>query len=273
MPVVQKPEKIQHLGRRSLKVNFELYADPGVGKTLFLGSSVLASSKDWISKPPIPALLLNADGPDGPESIRAMLPKSHWPDIWDVEGPDDLDDAFTYLRRFRRLPLARQPYRWVWLDSGTLYQELGMDEIMRKLVQAHPQRDPDIPDVPQYLKNQNHFSAWLRHMKALPFNFGLTAHTMRTEDADGEVTYKPAIHGGKGNLSDKVCAYMSIVGRLYIGRVKTKGGDEREARILQTVRRDKWYGKDRFNALGGVMVDPSIPKVLEAINNGSRRNG
>jgi hypothetical protein len=229
-----------------------VYGDPGTGKSVFVGQGMGGlGSEDY----PTSALVLNGDGPDGPEAIR----RRGDPDIWDVNSYEDLDKVFRYLRN------DRPPYDWIWLDSVTLLQESAMDDIMRGVVERNPKRILYIPDKPQYLLNQNWLSNWVRLMRGLPYNFGITAHEMRIEDEDGEVNYRPAIHGRQGDLSSKFCGYVSIVGRLHVVTTK-KGGDEKEIRVMETRRHGKYYGKDRFDATGGRVVQPTIKKVTDLVN-------
>jgi hypothetical protein len=254
----EKPRGIKQLSRRPSHVRILVYSYPGVGK------SVLAGSSAEVGK----TLILNADGPDGPESMRAM---GYDPDVYDVKSFKELDEAYEYLRHG-----GREEYDWVWLDSITLFQELGMDQIMAELVKKSPHRDINLPDKPQYLLTQNKLGLWIRRMKGLPMNFGMTAHVMKigTDDDDEEesgVQYMPAIQGGQGNMSSKICGYVGIVGRMYIHRkrVAPKGGGRpvvRRTRVLQAQPSGKWYAKDRFAALGTELVNPTMAQIVESIN-------
>src|SRR4249919_718682 len=112
--MTDKPEAIRQMGDRPKHIRIMVYADPGTGKTPFAATS------------PGKMLLLNADGPDGPESARVY--SAYKGDIWDIRNYNDLDEAHEYLYHTPRA------YDWVWFDSITLFQELGMDHIMRELI-------------------------------------------------------------------------------------------------------------------------------------------
>lgn len=243
---MDKPAGIHPMGERPRWIRIMVYAEPGSGKTPLAGTS------------PGNVLILNADGPDAPESARVF--SNYKGDIWDMTNYKDLDDSYEYLRH------TPKAYDWVWFDGVTLFQESGMDEIMKDLVKKKAHRSLYVPDQLQYVENQNHLGVWLRKMRHLPLNLGITAHVMRLEDQDdGTVTYMPAIQGGgKVPMTTKVCGYMSIVGRLYVVTRK-KEDKEENIPVLQTARDSKWYAKDRFGALGGKMANPTIPKVVGAI--------
>lgn len=234
-----RPRAITRLHERPRHYGIIVYSEPGGGKTRLAGTSPNA-------------LILNADGSDAVESARVAGSTAH---VWDINTYKDLDDAYEYMRR------GTHSYEWVWLDSISLFQEKGMDDIMAEVVKSKPHRDPFVPDRLEYVKNMNHLSKWVRHMKALPINFGITAHVLRVEDEDdGEVTYMPWVQGR--NMPSKVCGYMSIVGRLYVA--KKKGGDE-QVRVLQVRKDGKWYAKDRFDALGEKVIDPTIPMITSKV--------
>lgn len=253
-----RPKAIQPLSKRKLWVRPLIYGHPGAGKSPLAGSTCVLG----------PTLILNADGPDGPESMRKAsyyTEFGHNLEIWDVSSIKDLHEARDYFRRGS----GTKDFKWVWLDSITLFEESDMDAIMRDLVKQKSHRDIHLPDKPQYMLRQNHISLWVRDMKKLKVNFGMTAHVMSVgvDDEDEEtstVSYRPAIQGSSGALSSKICGYFGLVGRLYVRRerVKTKGGDRRvkTIRVLQLQPSAKWYAKDRLSgdALGIEIVGKTI---------------
>lgn len=249
---------IRKMSARPKFINPIIYSPPGGGKTILAGSSAEIGN----------TLILNADGQDGPESIRSM---GYDPDIWDITSYKQFDKAYEHLRLHPGL------YDWVWLDSITLYQETNIQEILADVrAGGKTHRDPDVPDKPEYLREQTKTLKTIRHMRALPLNFGITAHVMSmVDDDDGEVVYLPSIQGGQGRVSSKVCGYMSVVGYLKI--VKVKGGDGKvhKVRRLITEFDGKWYAKDRFGALTPYVAQPTIAKIaglVQQSNKGTRRS-
>ena len=262
-----KPAEIKPLSRRPRRYRIMLYSHPGVGKSRLAGSSVELG----------PTLILNADGPDGPESMRTA---GYDPDTWDVKSIKDLDEAFDYIRHG-----GADDYDWVWLDSITLFEEAEMEAIMSDLVRKSPHRDIHLPDKPQYMLRQNHISRWVRRMKGQRINFGMTAHVMSVgvedEDEDRDTAqYMPAIQGGQGKLSSNMCAHFGIVGRLHIAKrnVKLKGGDtgKKSKHVLQVQPSERWYAKDRLSGdrLGSEVVDPTMAKIIGLIgDSGKEKDG
>lgn len=239
-----RPAAISALSPSERKIHALIYGDPGSEKTRLAGSSPNG-------------LLLNADGASGPDSIlRSGMQVWHLDDLYEAQT------AYEWL-----LHEGHKEFDWVWLDSITLLQEKQMDKVLGDVVKAKPHRDPDIPDVQEYLKVQNQIKRLVRDLIGLDMNVGITAHVLRVEDDDdGAVAYWPAITGKL--MPQKICGYMGIVGYMGRQKVKVKGKDEtKEVTTLRTQRSEKFYAKDRYGALNGQpMPEPSIPKLIKKVN-------
>jgi len=234
-----------------------IYGHPGTGK------STLAASSSEVGR----TLMLNADRPDGLEAARSL---GYTPEVIDVTNPEkDLDETIEYLRHG-----GHKEYDFFWVDSGTLYQEGLMEEVLAAVVAKSSYRDPDVPDKPEYLRTQVKLSKFIRRMRGIPINWGITAHVMSiVDEEDGEVLYMPYFQGGRGNLSTKICGYVGVVGHLYVAQVKVKpkgGGKARlvSRRTLQVQPSNKYYAKDGFNVLGQEIIRPTMAQIMDVINNG-----
>lgn len=237
-----RPKAIQPISRQENFINMILHGEPGVGKSVFAGSS--------------PRALILTHDPDEMSSPAEWGSKA---DVWPVTNLKDLDDSYEYMRHE-----GVDDYEWVWIDNGTLLQELCMDRVMEDLVAEKPHRNRWVPDMHEYLVVQNQLSTYIRYFKSLPIHFGVTAHTMRAEDEDGKITYIPMFQGGQGALSQKLCGYMGVVGYMYVVR-KREGDKTVESRRINVSKRSKFYAKSRFKGLQGEMTDPTIPKMMDAV--------
>ena len=235
------PEHTTVSHERSPYMHVLLYGEPGVGKTVVAGSS--------------PDALILRPSTDGTESLGKFgyTPEEAVVDTW-----KEMWDWYDELAR------GDHGFKWVWLDSITLFQEMGLDDIMYELVQEKPHRDPFQPGVENYGQNMLRLSKWVRQMRTLPINFGMTAHIQRTEDHDGETRYMPAIQGK--NMPEKISGYMGIVAALQV----REGTDGNDHRVLLLKKDGKWYAKDRYNLTEqGYIVDPTVPKMMSLMSGGS----
>lgn len=226
------------MGKEDKHHRMMVYGEPGVGKTVFAGTS------------PKALILVN----DESETMSAAAMGSD-ADVWPCPTYEDIDEAFEYLRHE-----GHKTYEWVWIDNLTLLQDQAMDVIMEELVRTKPTRNRWVPDQHEYLVNQNRLSTMVRNFKKLPMNVGFTAHVMKSEDMDGKILYLPMIQGGQGALSQKICGYMNIVG--YIATTKKEG---KTTRKMYLDKQGKYHAKGRFPGMASVLEDPTVPLLEKAI--------
>src|SRR4051812_14235093 len=93
-----------------------LYGIPGAGKTRIIGTG----PKTLIVRPPT----------DHTESIRGGDAHEKVVRDW-----DDLYEVYEYLRHG-----GHEEWDWVWLDSISLFQDHGLDDIWEKVVDEKPHR-------------------------------------------------------------------------------------------------------------------------------------
>lgn len=244
-----RPTSIVRIGSEQAKapqpINMVLYGHPGSGKTPIIGTGEAT-------------LILDSD--NGIQSAETFGSKADFDTVIDY---GKLDEIYEYLRH------DKHPYRWVWWDSLTLFQErVLIDEIMQDAHAENPRQSPDVPSQREYLINMNRISRYVRQFVALPINFGFTAHVMITEDHDGTTTYMPYIQG-KG-MPSKVCGYMNVIG--YLGSTnKEVNGKKKEVPRVLTKKFGKFYARDRFNALGTFIDNPTIPEIESRIREAEKK--
>lgn len=217
-------------------INLCLYAHPGEGKTVLAGTSERA-------------LIMDCDS-GGTLAAKQQGSTAHAVPVTDY---DQLTEVYDHIRN------DKHPYKWVWWDSLTLFQErVLIDDILVDAHAENPRQSEDVASQREYLINMNRIGKFIRMFADLPINFGVTCHVMISEDpSDGSVLYMPYVQG-KG-MPSKVSGYMNVVG--YLGLKKNSS-----SRRLLTQRFGKFFAKDRFNALGKYVDDPTIPKLETLIN-------
>jgi AAA domain len=227
------------------KINIMLYAWPGVGKTRFIGSTD-RPAHSLIIRPP----------QDHTDSIRGTGVQE-----WVVHNWTEMSEALEYLRESRG-----DGFEWVWLDSISLYQDVGLDDIWEGVVARNPRRNQFGLDKGEYGINMTRLARWIRFIVGMQaFNFGVTAHPNEIPDPfdeSGERTMlMPWVQGKQ--MAEKICGYMNIVA--YIRVVKdAKSGEYR--RVMYANATDRWYGKDQFDCLtNGRLLDPTLPKLVSKI--------
>lgn len=228
-----------------------IYGVSGIGKTRFVGSagSLPArpgnefGSSTLILRPPT----------DHTESIFGSGCKE-----WVIQDWAEMYDCLEYLRT------EGGSWEWVFLDSVSLWQEIGLDDVWEAAKSRNSARAEFGRDKQEYGINQQRLGEWVRHVVGLDtFNFGITALPMKIEDPEtNEDIFMPNVQGRDGKMSHMMCGYMNIVAYLSV-----KKGTKGVYRVLYTQQDGDHYAKDQYTALpnGGKLVRPTIPALMEAV--------
>jgi len=247
------PNSIRDLGE-SEYLKLLVYGRWSVGKTVLIGT---AGPRCLIVRPPV----------DHTDSIIARFPKAKRPKEWVVRDWDAMEEVKQYLR------LQGGDWEWVWLDSISLWQDVGLDDIWAATIERNPSRNAKHAglDKGEYGRNMDRLSGWVRDVVALDtFHFGITAHpTHRLDAPDGERKMMPWVQGKQ--MSEKTCGYMNVVGYLDVKRSPSSGRVYRELTVNET---EDFYAKDQFEAFEkGRMIDPTLPKIVAAVEAAKRKSG
>lgn len=231
-----KPAEIRPISG-SRKVCMLLYAPPGAGKTRLIGER----KRTLIVRPPT----------DHVDSIRTVGAEE-----WIVYSWAEMNNVHEYARHD-----GAKDFDWIWLDSISLFQDTGLDDIWDGLIVEKPHRAQYRLDKGEYGVNMWRLEQWVRHMVGIPgFNLGIAAHPAEViNPIDGELKLQPWIQGK--NMSTKIQGYMNIVA--YLEVVKQNDG---ERRVLRTRGTERYEAKDQFDAFkNGRLVDPTMAKIERAI--------
>jgi hypothetical protein len=176
-----------------------------------------------------------------------------------------------------------QQHDWVWLDSISLFQDYGLEDVLEDAIRRKPDRAVVKggirvvefgPDKGEYRTNMDRVAKFVRDMQALAdegkIHFGVTAHPFDWYNpVKEEDMWAPWIQGK--NMVTKICGYMNLVA--YLERVERKGKPD-QTLLLSNAK--GFHGKDQIglpemkSGRKGI-VDPTIPKLEQII--GSRSPG
>jgi hypothetical protein len=228
--------EIRSVDQQKKGINLLIYGDNGVGKTPLIATSPKC-------------LILSAD-PNGTASAYGS-----GCDVVDITDWDVMEDVHEDARN----GAIGKRYEWIWLDSVSGFQDVGLEHIMRELVAIKEHRKIHLPDKGEFGANMNRIKLWTRWMADLPINFGMTAYPVQTEDEEGNAVFMPYIQG-KG-MPQTISGYMSVIGFMEVVDVK---GEPKK--VLNFQKRDLYYARDRYGALPARMGDPTIPKIQKMID-------
>lgn len=241
-----KPSQVRPVSA-SPRVRICVYGNSGAGKTRLIGS---CGKRTLIIRPAV-------------EHVDAILGSGA--EEWVVADWTEMNvDVLEYLRHE-----AHKDFDWVWLDSVSAWQDVGLDDVFQAAVDRKPSRAEFGVDRPEYGINAGRIGMWVRHVVGGGnFHFGITAWPRElppTEDLTVDEKLMPWIQ--VKNMPQKICGYMNMVGYLQVKDHKKGPNKGKQYNVLNFKETEDYFAKDQFYAFGekGKLVDPTIPKIMEAI--------
>lgn len=203
--------------------NWCVYGDSGIGKTVLLGqlpnALILAMEKGTVSA-----------------ARRGSNNK-----VWPIRKWDDLVKAYDWIEE------NPKRFDWIGIDSATDMQRKGMRGILRQQLEKKPARDPDIPELQDYLRLQQIFQRFVEDFNDLPVNICWTATAMFKEDQEGEEVVLPAITGKDYQVAQWFCAQQDVVA--YYGLEPVSKKSEEMKRYLLLQKSPPYFAKNRYDTM------------------------
>jgi hypothetical protein len=214
-----------------------IYADAGVGKTM-----LCATAADYEETRPV--LVIDCEG--GTTSIRDRADI----DVVRIKTTKELIDLYEHLY----FDLEAY-YKTFALDSLSEIQDVDLREIMRARKAEKPEIDEDVPSPREWGKGRNHIRKIVRGFRDLPGHFICTCLADEAKTEGEPSKFAPNL---PGKLQKEIPGFMNCVGYMTADNV----GDDIHRKIqFQKTRRV--VAKDRFDTLGPIMENPSIPLMME----------
>lgn len=217
-----------------------VYGPPGCGKTRLISSGGEGT-------------LIVRPHTDHTDSVR-----TEGVEEWEIHDWTEMYNCLEFLRHE-----GAQYYKWVWLDSISLFQDTGLDDIWDGVIAKYPHRKEYSLDKGEYGINMWRLQGWVRDVVGIPkLNFGITAHPEYLPNPiTGQVKLMPYVQGK--NMSTKIQGYCNIVAYL---EVVHKDGEPR--RVLRVRGTEDYEAKDQYDAFkNGRLVDPTMDKIEQAVRN------
>lgn len=223
-------------------INGCIYADSGVGKTVFAGTDNV--------------LFLAIE--DGTISAKRMGSTAK---LWKIKEWNDLQDAYDWLEEN-----PDHGFEWVVIDSVTDMQKLCMRGILQVAKSENAKRDIDIPALQDWQKYYNMFDRFIAAFNDLSINVLFLATVMQNENEDGENIIMPNLVGrGSGySISQNFCATLGFVGHMEIILSGPKN-DPTETRRICFKQMPPAFAKDRYNVLPRYLIVSEGDKQVSSL--------
>lgn len=245
---VELPPDIIDMETEPESINLLVIGESGAGKTPFAGSSDNC-------------LILRAERGTTSAAVRGSKAK-----IWDVRTWARYTKAKKWLDKAAADPDGI-PFDWVVLDSVSALQTVLLRYILAKEYRANPgARDLDIPQIQDHQKWQNQFKRTIQELVDMEVNFAATALPMLIESDDDEGNTEsnilPQVLGKDGAIAWTIAGMFNSGGRIRLVPKEDGLYDQR----LSFYKDGNWWGRDRTEALGRSMLNPTLTKIQTKIN-------
>ena len=247
------PSNIISLVDEDEYVNLLVYADSGVGKTVFAGSD--------------DDVLFVAPEDNGTISAKRLGSTAK---KWQIHNWTDIQAAYKWLSSLEVIP-----FNWIALDSLTEMQQMCMRHILEEGVRMIPSRDPDVPQLQDWIPYFEKVRRMVKAFNALPVNVIFTALQQDEEDEDGNKVVLPMMQGKGTQYAKQVSSWMTSFGQMKIAKRKAgtnqDGTDKwEEVRIIQWKNSKTVMAKDRTLCLEPRTVNLSLKEVRELLEAGPK---
>ena len=263
------PDEIVDLESVAPHPNLLVFANSGAGKSVFAGSD------DNI-------LFLNCEA-EGTLSTKRSKTLGRNVKQWNIRTWDDWVKATDWIKDAIDKCVkdgTEFPFKWVVVDTlTTLQNRILMRWLMDRAVERKSDRDPNVPDKAEYLKNQLMLQRAIKELNDLPVCMLYLAHVMQKTDTEGEEFLFPAVQGKGYEVAQAVLAMMTSYGYMSV-ETRTKDGktvvsaETRKPlrdRIIQWEDDGKMQGKDRTGVLGERTRNVTLRQIRERMAEADRK--
>lgn len=260
--VIERPTAITKLSetpRTGLK-NWLIYAESGVGKTVFAGTAPNA-------------LFLTVEAA-GTESAKEFGSQA---DEWVVDDWSTFEEAIKWLASG-----GAKLYEWILIDSLSEVEDSLWRFYLGDQALKSDRRNEFQAELQDYNIIWNRLKKKVDQINRLPVNILYTALPMQVDTVDPitdeDITMlMPALGSAKkgAKLSNKISAMMTLTGYLVVRTPSKEKGEEEDKktepfRRLMVAGNRRYIAKTRHHSLGRFVDRPDIAKMIETINRGKK---
>ena len=150
-----------------------------------------------------------------------------------------------------------------------------MRHILEEGVRINPSRDPDVPQLQDWIPYFEKVRRMVKAFTNLPVNVIFTALQQDEEDEDGNKVVLPMMQGKGTQYAKQVSSWMTSFGQMKLAKRKAgtnqDGTDKwEEVRVIQWANSKTVMAKDRTLSLEPRTVNLSLKEIRELLEAGPK---
>lgn len=186
--------------------------------------------------------------------------------VFHVKSWEDIGHIYWYLKE------GQHAFESVALDTISDLQRMAMSQALGEEVEKDPNKDPQMPSKREWGKVAEMMRPTLLNFRNLDMHVIMLAQqrTIGDEEAGEAVEHVPDLSNASRGVAMGACGVM---GRIYQAQyeVLNKKTNKRTARWetrMLVGPHDEYATKDRTGNLGRIIRQPTVPMIIEALNQG-----
>lgn len=200
---------------------------------------------------------------EGTRSVK-MSGAMRFPELGSTITWPDFGDIYWFLKA------GKHRFKVVTIDTVTAMNRVCLKHVLGEAEDRDPNREIGMPDRRAYGRAGELMRSQLLAFRNLPMHvvFLCQERVISDEDTEEPILHTPDLPGGSRGIA---MGSVGIIGRIYAEEVRVRNKTTKKVTSKWQDRmlvgpHEEYSTKDRTNALGTVIRNPTLPQIIKVWN-------